>query len=673
MNILLFMTAGMSLNAWRQAGTLTRELALYERLAGLGAKIGIISYGGKEERELATPFPWLSVHSNVWGLSAERYARWLPLLHAAPLMRADVLKSNQMSGADAALRCARLWNKPFVARCGYMWSEFALTQSADAAKEIDRLERHIFTEARHCIVTTEDMRESILARTARQKEDISVFPNYVPDYLFTPPARAKADLDARICYVGRLSEQKNLPALVQACQDLPVTLRLIGEGPDHEALQALAERLHVQLEMPGRILHEDLGKELDAATACALVSHYEGNPKALLEYMARGRPILATNAPGIANLIRHEENGLLCSPDPSSIREGLQRLLGDPELRERLGAQTRADARAFSLQASAEREFGLYRQITRQPGGASLPCFLRHAVRALPRLGLKKARALASRGLDGLAAKLAANPCLARRLGPLFAAPRAADVSAPTPPAPSFNLSDTARALASACAELPAADALRLIFTLENSLYSMAGNFSVAYDNGLHTKHRHTQYHAFFVNRLSAGENVLDIGCGNGFLAYDMARSAGAFVTGIDLNPDNITVAQERFRHERVSFIHGDALTDLPSGVYDVVVLSNVLEHLSGRPEFLQKIQKRLGPKRYLIRVPLFERDWRVPLKRELGLEWRLDTSHETEYTQEEFLREMRDAALTVRHIEFRWSEIWCELYPAGSPVPVKD
>jgi len=65
-----------------------------------------------------------------------------------------------------------------------------------------------------------------------------------------------------------------------------------------------------------------------------------------------------------------------------------------------------------------------------------------------------------------------------------------------------------------------------------------------------------------------------------------------------------------------------------------------------------------------LIRVPLFERDWRVPLKRELGVEWRLDSTHMTEYTLESFAEEIAGAGLSIIHQEVRWGEIWAEVRP---------
>jgi hypothetical protein len=58
-----------------------------------------------------------------------------------------------------------------------------------------------------------------------------------------------------------------------------------------------------------------------------------------------------------------------------------------------------------------------------------------------------------------------------------------------------------------------------------------------------------------------------------------------------------------------------------------------------------------------LLRVPSFERDWRVPLKQELGIDYRLDPTHFTEYTLESFAQEVGSAGLRVVHQECRWGE----------------
>lgn len=205
-------------------------------------------------------------------------------------------------------------------------------------------------------------------------------------------------------------------------------------------------------------------------------------------------------------------------------------------------------------------------------------------------------------------------------------------------------------------------EALRFLFDLDGRLYSLEGRMSVAHGNGIHSKHRHIRYHDFFVNRIRAHERVIDLGCGNGAVAYDIAEKAGAQVVGIDLNEANIALANQSFSHPGVEYVLGDVLEYEPESAFDVVVLSNVLEHLPNRPEFLRRVAGQTGANRFLIRVPLFEREWRVPLKKELGVEWRLDPTHETEYTQESFSEEVGEAGFVILHQEFRWGEIWAEL-----------
>jgi SAM-dependent methyltransferase len=208
---------------------------------------------------------------------------------------------------------------------------------------------------------------------------------------------------------------------------------------------------------------------------------------------------------------------------------------------------------------------------------------------------------------------------------------------------------------------LSADEALRFLLRVDGVLYSLEGQAAVAYGGGVHAKHRLTGYHEFFVQRVRPGERVLDVGCGVGWMAFEMAERAKARVVGIDQDAETIRVAESRFAHPQVRYLVGDVLRALPDERFDVVVLSNVLEHLPARPRFLRQIRQTLGPSRVLIRVPLFEREWRVPLRKELGVEWRLDATHETEYTLDAFAEELRVAGMALIQQEVRWGEIWAE------------
>lgn len=203
--------------------------------------------------------------------------------------------------------------------------------------------------------------------------------------------------------------------------------------------------------------------------------------------------------------------------------------------------------------------------------------------------------------------------------------------------------------------------ALRQLLTVYDDLYLRIDHAAIAYDDGVHAKHRLTAYHDFFVARVQPGESVLDVGCGKGELAHDLVQRSNAVVVGIDVNTAYLAFARERFRHPSLTFVEADALTWQPEARFDVVVLSNVLEHIAARPELLRALRDSTGAQRFLIRVPVEARDWLVPLRRELGLPHTSDPTHEIEYDEERFRAELAAAGLDVRELVLRWSEIWAE------------
>ena len=100
---------------------------------------------------------------------------------------------------------------------------------------------------------------------------------------------------------------------------------------------------------------------------------------------------------------------------------------------------------------------------------------------------------------------------------------------------------------------IPPAIALRVLFMLDNWLYVLESSYAVAYGRGIHPKHRHMRYHDFFVARIGSADRVLDIGCGNGAVAWDIATRTGASVVGIDIEPRKIAEAARRHPAPRCS------------------------------------------------------------------------------------------------------------------------
>lgn len=203
---------------------------------------------------------------------------------------------------------------------------------------------------------------------------------------------------------------------------------------------------------------------------------------------------------------------------------------------------------------------------------------------------------------------------------------------------------------------------LKLVVRFHNACRHLAGALASRLESGgLHPKHRITKYHEWFVERMEPGWTVLDVGCGNGALTADIADAVGGEgrVVAVDLNADNIAAARGGCSAENVEYVVGDATLDVPEVVPDAVVLSNVLEHIERRVDFLRGLPRKKGTL-FLLRVPLVDRDWLVFLKREIGVEWRLDKTHLVEYTEEELRSELEGAGLSVEEPRRRFGEFYC-------------
>jgi len=202
----------------------------------------------------------------------------------------------------------------------------------------------------------------------------------------------------------------------------------------------------------------------------------------------------------------------------------------------------------------------------------------------------------------------------------------------------------------------------RFLAALDSAIYPMLGEAAVAANpDGLHPKHALTRYHDFFCGHLGPGETVLDLGCGVGALARSIADRRGAKVTGVDFSAANLAKAKEWCASCELSpvFVSGDITTDRSPGHFDCIVLSNVLEHIADRVGMLATWRAWYKPSKLLVRVPSFERDWRVPWKKRLGVEWRLDLTHETEHTETQLCDEVTAAGWKVSEVQNRWGELY--------------
>jgi SAM-dependent methyltransferase len=216
---------------------------------------------------------------------------------------------------------------------------------------------------------------------------------------------------------------------------------------------------------------------------------------------------------------------------------------------------------------------------------------------------------------------------------------------------------------------LPAAARARFVMALDSELYGQLGEAAIAesreHGDGVHPKHRFLRYHDFFAARIGKDERVIDLGSGLGGLAVSIASKCGAVVHGIEWSQKNVESSRLAAAAAGVeatcTFEEGDITVTRAAGTFNVIVLSNVLEHIDNREQRLSMWRDWYGARRMLVRVPSFERDWRVPYKKELGVEWRCDPTHCTEYTQDQLTRELAEAGYVVTECLATWGEWWCQ------------
>jgi glycosyltransferase involved in cell wall biosynthesis len=142
-----------------------------------------------------------------------------------------------------------------------------------------------------------------------------------------------------------LVKRKGIDVLLRALSAMRAaeaerTVLLVGgEGPEHEPLEVLAEELGLSARVTFLGRRTDKAELLAACDAFVLPSRQEGLGVAALEAMAAGRAVVASRVGGLGETVLDEGTGLLVPPgEPEALARALDRLLEEPELRERLGA-----------------------------------------------------------------------------------------------------------------------------------------------------------------------------------------------------------------------------------------------------------------------------------------------------------------------------------------------
>ena len=203
---------------------------------------------------------------------------------------------------------------------------------------------------------------------------------------------------------------------------------------------------------------------------------------------------------------------------------------------------------------------------------------------------------------------------------------------------------------------------LKYILILDKYLYFIIGQYASLYYDGKHPKHDIIKYEDWFISNLRRDWNVVDVGSNSGYMAHKISKSVKN-VTGIEIN-QKLYNNSIQLESENLKFVNADATTFNYANLEKIhcITLSNVLEHIEQRVVFLKSLLDKVNwiqEPLFLIRVPMIDRHWVVFLKKNLGVDYRLDETHFIEYTKETFYDEIKQANLKVVQFDVRWGEIY--------------
>lgn len=228
---------------------------------------------------------------------------------------------------------------------------------------------NVLRAADKIIVLNEDAKRDILETCGLNNETV-VIPNGVDTNLFKPiPIRSKNE--KYVLFTSKHTEEKGIYELVNASKLVinkhkDIKFVITGKGP-------LTKRLYKQIKvmdlerdfiLTGHIDRGRLLKLYQNAFVFVLPSYYEGLSTSLLEAMSCGIPVVATAIAGTSEVVVDSEAGLLVPPkNPEKLADAIIYLLGNEDIREKMGKNGRKKVEDYSLEKIAEKIEKIYEEV----------------------------------------------------------------------------------------------------------------------------------------------------------------------------------------------------------------------------------------------------------------------------------------------------------------------
>jgi len=342
-----------------------------------GAEVHVAEIGrrlvgrGHAITQLAVSFPGAPASEQVAGMAVRRLGG---MLRYYATIAPTVARETRRGRFDVVVEhlnkvpfCAAAYAAvPVIAVNHHLFGRSAFLQVswpiALGVVAIEQLVPHVYRRAR-LLAVSPSSRDDLVRRGLRDQEIGLVYNGITPPTL---PPTPMAHRPLRVAYLGRLEPYKRVDQLLRAVSSLVhrfahLELLVVGRGSEQPRLAALAHELGIgaRCHFAGFVPDTERDRLLASARVCVCPSVKEGWGITVVEANALGVPVVATDAPGLRDAVRHGETGLLVpDAEPRNFARGLagaiETLLSNDELAARLAEQARAWSRSFTWDSAAD-------------------------------------------------------------------------------------------------------------------------------------------------------------------------------------------------------------------------------------------------------------------------------------------------------------------------------
>lgn len=369
MKVIVIFTYGISLKHWIDSGIYEREMLLYQSLEKEhGVEFTFITFGDSEDAKYFTGFEKaniLPIYSRI-KYSKLNFFNFIKSIYFSYFLSRELkdnqlIKTNQLSGSWIGIILKKVLGIPLLVRTGYNIYEFKVKENKSVLVQLFyKYLTKLSLKYSNLYIVTSNKDRMFLRNMVGTNGNIVVIPNYVPKININNADNRHSN---KVISVGRLEKQKNYFDLLKHLKLAEYEIDIVGDGSERNHLIKFAKKENIKVNFLGKLEFQKLNNLYKEYKIFISNSSFEGNPKTILEAMANGCCIVATNIESHKEIIDDKINGFLYD-EVDNVNAIVENVLSDVNIYNRIASNNYATIeRNYLLDLIKAKEIELYKKL----------------------------------------------------------------------------------------------------------------------------------------------------------------------------------------------------------------------------------------------------------------------------------------------------------------------